>query len=80
MAAAAPSVGSAAEETLDRLPEWYVLVGTCPECRRSGPIECRDVIRVLRRKAILKAISERLRCKGCLNKVGNKVIAKRLPR
>ena len=78
--AAKPSAGAAAEETLDRLPEWYALVGTCPSCRRSGPVERRDIIRVMGRKAVLSAIPARLRCKGCTNKSGNKLTIKKLPR
>jgi len=78
--AAKPTEGAAAEETLDKLPEWYVLVGTCPACRRSGPVERRDIIRVMGRRAVLSAIPSKLRCKGCTNKSGNKLTIKKLPR
>jgi hypothetical protein len=78
--AAAPSTAAAAEETLDKLPEWYVLVGTCTACRRSGPVERRDMITVMGPKAILSAIPARLRCKGCTNTKGNKMTVKKLQR
>jgi hypothetical protein len=80
VSAAAPPQAAAAEETLDKLPEWYVLVGTCPACRRSGPVERRDIIRVMGRQAVLSAVPARLRCKGCTNKAGNKLTVKKPPR
>lgn len=80
MSTAKPSAGAAAEETLDKIPEWYAFVGTCPHCRRSGSIERRDIRRVLGSKTVLSAIPEKLRCKACQNKIGNRVTLKKLPR
>ncbi len=67
-------------ETLDRLPEWYVIVGYCPRCRRYGQIERRDIRRVLGIRAMLSRISECLRCTVCKERKSNSASIRKMPR
>lgn len=66
--------------TLDRLPEWYALLGWCPRCRRYGHIERRDVRRVLGAAALLSDIPPHLMCTACHQRRGNKISMRKLPR
>lgn len=65
---------AAAEETLNRLPEWYVLVGTRQSCRRSGPIKS------ARPQGGAFGDSGEASRKGCTNRIGNKASLKKIPR
>lgn len=67
-------------ETLDRLPEWYVIVGWCPRCRRYGQVERRDIRRVLGTTAILAHVERCLRCTGCRERSHNSASLRKLPR
>lgn len=66
--------------TIDKLPEWYVLLGWCPRCRRYGHIERRDVRRVLGVAALLADIGPRLFCTACRERRGNKLSVRKMPR
>lgn len=66
--------------TIDKLPEWYVLLGWCPRCRRYGQIERRDVRRVLGSAALLADIETRLVCTVCHGRRGNGFSIRKLPR
>lgn len=67
-------------DTLDRFPEWYVLLGWCQRCRRYGPIERGDVHRILGAAARLVDIAPKLLCTGCRQRRGNKLSIRKLPR
>ncbi|KQV41905.1 hypothetical protein ASC96_00645 [Rhizobium sp. Root1204] len=69
-----------AYDTLDRLPEWYVIVGWCPRCRRFGQIARRDIRRVLGIRALLSRIAECLRCTRCKQRGSNSASLRKLPR
>lgn len=66
--------------TLDQLPEWYVIVGYCPRCRRYGRIERRDIRRLLGVQAILSRVAEFLRCTGCRERTRNGVSLRKMSR
>ncbi|OCW56310.1 hypothetical protein AWJ14_19640 [Hoeflea olei] len=66
--------------TLDKLPEWYVLLGWCQRCRRYGHIERRDVRRALGAAALLADIQPHLFCTVCHERRGNKLSIRKLPR
>lgn len=67
-------------DTLDRLPEWYALVGYCPRCRRYGQLERRDVRIILGGNTLLSRIPALLRCSRCHEKSGNTLSVRKLPR
>jgi len=67
-------------DTLDKLPEWYALLGFCPRCRRYGQIQRRDVRIVLGGKASISRIQPLLRCTRCRERSGNKLSVRKLPR
>ncbi|WP_080822680.1 hypothetical protein [Agrobacterium genomosp. 2] len=69
-----------AYDTLDRLPEWYVILGYCPRCRRLGQVERRDIRRVLGIRAVLSRVAECLRCTVCGSRSGNDASLRKLPR
>ena len=75
-----PSISYEGYDTLDKLPEWYALLGYCPRCRRYGQIERRDVRVVLGRQAMLSRIQPLLRCTRCRERSGNKLSVRKLPR
>lgn len=66
--------------TLDRLPEWYVLLGWCQRCRRYGQVERRAVRRVLGVGALLSDVAPRLVCTVCHQRRGNTLSVRKLPR
>nr|CAD6613042.1 hypothetical protein RKHAN_02542 [Rhizobium sp. Khangiran2] len=67
-------------ETLDRLPEWYALLGYCHRCRRYGQVERRDVRLVLGGDALLSQIQPLLKCICCHDRRGNTLSIRKLPR
>lgn len=66
--------------TIDKLPDWYVLLGWCQRCRRYGYIERHDVRRVLGVAAHLADIAPRLYCTVCRERRGNKLSIRKMPR
>lgn len=66
--------------TIDKLPEWYVLLGWCQRCRRYGQIERRDIRRGLGATALLAHIAPRLVCTVCLERKDNTLSVRKLPR
>jgi len=75
-----PSISYEGYDTLDRLPEWYALLGYCPRCRRYGQIQRRDVRVVLGGNTLLSRIPALLRCSRCREKSGNSLSVRKLPR
>lgn len=66
--------------TIDKLPDWYVILGWCQRCRRYGQIERRDIRRVLGAGALLADIGPRLVCTVCHQRRGNGFSIRKLPR
>lgn len=75
-----PAISYEGYETLEKLPEWYALLGYCPRCRRYGQIQRRDVRIVLGGKAVLSRIQPLLKCTRCHDKSGNTLSVRKLPR
>jgi len=67
-------------EMLDRLPEWHVIVGWCPRCRRCGQVERRDIRRVLGITAVPACIERCLPCTVCKERKSNSASLRKLPR
>lgn len=59
--------------------QWECIGGRCGRCDREGWIDRWELQRG-RSSIILSEIAKRLRCRGCGNKSGNRVILGRLPR
>ncbi|HEV7322187.1 MAG TPA: hypothetical protein VGO04_26585 [Ensifer sp.] len=66
--------------TLDRLPEWYVLVAHCGKCRHQAQVDRRLIARTYGTDVPLARVPRILKCSRCQNRDGNKLLLGRLPR
>lgn len=57
-------------ETIDSLPQWYVLVAECGACGHAETVERRDVMRKFGKGIRLPEVAKRLRCR-CGNEGNN---------
>ncbi|TAT77140.1 hypothetical protein ELI56_02365 [Rhizobium ruizarguesonis] len=64
---------------LRKMMEWECVGGRCVVCEREAWLDRWDLQRG-RSSIILSQLAERLRCRGCGNKTGNRMILGRLPR
>ncbi|WP_431323282.1 hypothetical protein [Rhizobium sp. YTU87027] len=67
-------------ETLGSLPEMFVLVAACPACRKRAPIDRWELGRQMGKSSTLVSVAKRLKCSGCGNHAGNRLLLGRLPR
>ncbi|RVO68337.1 hypothetical protein [Sinorhizobium meliloti] len=74
-------VGEATDVMADvtRMMQMECIGGRCARCKREAWLDRWELQRG-RSSIILSEVAKRLRCRGCGNTIGNKVILDRLPR
>lgn len=58
---------------LDQLRGWHVLTAVCSECRHRASMRLWEVTRGLPGHTYLMDVEDRLRCRHCGNREGNRI-------
>ena len=66
--------------TLEKLPEWYALVGRCHACAHEEVLERRTLARRCGSGIALAALPAKLKCRQCGNRQGNRLFLGKLAR
>ncbi|MDQ0559043.1 hypothetical protein QO004_000821 [Rhizobium mesoamericanum] len=68
------------QETLGSLQQMFVLVAACPVCLKSASIDRWELGRSVGRHITLANLATKLKCSGCGNHAGNRLLLGKLPR
>ena len=68
------------EQTFGGLPQWYDLSAVCSVCGRTGSVDRHEMRRCFGDSKKVGSLVGKLTCRGCGNKMGNKLLIGMMPR
>lgn len=67
-------------KTLADLREWHMLIASCPHCSWERPMDHEALANKLGKQTPLVEIKDRLYCRRCYNRDGNRLKVTKIPR